>query len=95
MDLFPKDKPSGCVISDSCNFLLALGDPTVEDRFAEFETHEDFAAIMADVVQAFAVVNDNTEILEATLEVDELVDILYAMKVINDEASETLRQRNF
>tara|TARA_R100000426_G_C4823452_1_gene111554 strand:- start:1770 stop:2057 length:288 start_codon:yes stop_codon:yes gene_type:complete len=95
MDLFPKDKPSGCVISDSCNFLLALGDPTVEDRFAEFETHEDFAAIMADVVQAFAVVNDNTEILEATLEVDELVDILYAMRVINEEASETLRQRNF
>tara|TARA_R100000900_G_C3217863_1_gene140138 strand:+ start:207 stop:494 length:288 start_codon:yes stop_codon:yes gene_type:complete len=95
MDLFPKDEPSGCVISDSCNFLLALGDPTIEDRFVEFETHEDFASIMADVVQAFAVVNDNTEILQTTLEVNELVDILHAMKVINEEASETLRQRNY
>ncbi len=95
MDLFPTDKPSGCVISDCCNFLFSLGQIEESNPFDEFQTIEDFHNVMRDVVESFNFIGENMDLISDSMEPIEIANLIEAMNRVNAAAKEALQERKY
>ena len=92
-DLYEKDKPSGCLLSDSCNFILGCaGD---EDPFGHM-SDEDFATVVVEISMCVNAISEHMDTLQTNLTLEELYDLLTAMKRVNKMATiEVNENRNY
>ncbi len=92
-ELYEKDKPSGCILSDSCNFIIGCSED--ENPFGNM-TDEDFAIVMVEISECIKAISDHMDTLQANCTLEEMYDLLTAMKRVNQLAViEVNENRNY
>jgi len=92
-ELYEKDKPSGCILSDSCNFIIGCSED--ENPFGAM-TDEDFAVVMVEISECIKAISDHMDILQSNCTLEEMYSLLTAMKRVNQLAIiEVNENRNY
>ena len=92
-ELYEKNQPSGCILSDSCNFIIGCSED--ENPFGNM-TDEDFAVVMAEISECIKAISNHMDTLQANFTLEELYSLLEAMKRVNQLAViEVNENRNY
>jgi len=92
-ELYEKAKPSGCILSDSSNFIIGCSED--ENPFGAM-TDEDFATVMVEISECIRAISDHMDTLQANCTIEEMYYLLTAMKRVNQLAViEVNENRNY
>jgi hypothetical protein len=83
-DLYKANEPSGCIISDCCNFILSISDDP--DPFGPL-SDEEFQIVMSEIAMSINYIANNMDILQSSTGVEELFDLVHSMKEVNRMAT--------
>ena len=82
--LYEKDKPSGCSLSDSCNYIIGCAEE--HDPFSPM-SDEEFSDVMIEISMCINAVFEHSDTLSATLTREEFHELLVSIKRVNKLAT--------
>ena len=92
-ELYEKNQPSGCILSDSCNFIIGCSED--ENPFGGM-SDEEFSTVMVEISMCIKSISEHMDILQDNLTLEEIYSLLAAMKRVNQLAViEVNENRNY